>query len=409
MPTFTQFIGRLAAPCLLLISSLYVVLHVNQIAIAYQPLLVYLPYPILIITLGLSQQFNCLRLFLNSLLLLLVYIVIHLGLQAPLAELKPNFYYTNISLLLPLNIGLLALIPERGIRSPFSYGMLFIFLIEFFLLAVLPNNLWVYVSNDVDLMALNPFSHYVLSLAATAFFALSGFILLVLFIKRKDETEACLLICLVANYLMLALFYHPYISSLLVTCCGLCMIYSVFIGSHNMAFRDELSCLRNRRSFNDALRSLSKRYVIATIDIDHFKKFNDKYGHEVGDDVLKLVASHIDRVEGGGVAYRYGGEEFCVIFRGMNIAEAFPFLDQLRESIASYKMTIRNQRDRPSSKQEGARQRGSVAKEKTVSVSVSIGVAAYEGRSSSPEEVLKASDQALYKAKKQGRNCVIAV
>ena len=53
---------------------------------------------------------------------------------------------------------------------------------------------------------------------------------------------------------------------------------------------------------------------MAMIDVDHFKKFNDTHGHDIGDQVLKLVAARLAQVEGGGIAYRYGGEEFAVLF-----------------------------------------------------------------------------------------------
>lgn len=77
-------------------------------------------------------------------------------------------------------------------------------------------------------------------------------------------------------------------------------------------------------------------------DVDHFKKFNDTWGHEVGDDVLKMVARHFDRVGGGGTAYRYGGEEFGVVFPGKTLAHCRPYLDELRQAIADYQLVLRN-------------------------------------------------------------------
>ncbi len=64
------------------------------------------------------------------------------------------------------------------------------------------------------------------------------------------------------------------------------------------------------------MRRLGPTYVIAMMDIDHFKKFNDTCGHHAGDEVLKVVAKHIGRVGAGGLAYRCGGEEFTVLFPG---------------------------------------------------------------------------------------------
>ena len=70
-----------------------------------------------------------------------------------------------------------------------------------------------------------------------------------------------------------------------------------------------------RRMVDMALEDLGRRYCAAMVDVDHFKRFNDKHGHEVGDQVLKMVARCLSRVPGGR-AYRYGGEEFAVLFPG---------------------------------------------------------------------------------------------
>ena len=81
-------------------------------------------------------------------------------------------------------------------------------------------------------------------------------------------------------------------------------------------------------------------------DVDHFKNFNDTHGHDIGDQVLKLVAARLAEVEGGGRAFRYGGEEFCVIFDGRTAAQALPHLEAIRASIEDYQMAIRSE-ERP--------------------------------------------------------------
>lgn len=63
---------------------------------------------------------------------------------------------------------------------------------------------------------------------------------------------------------------------------------------------------------------LQPRYVIAMLDVDRFKKFNDSYGHDAGDNVLKIVATQLAAIKGGGTAYRYGGEEFCIVGLSVN-------------------------------------------------------------------------------------------
>ena len=176
--------------------------------------------------------------------------------------------------------------------------------------------------------------------------------------------------------------------------------------AYQMAFRDELTGLPGRRALNERMQRLGRNYVLAMSDVDHFKKFNDTHGHDVGDQVLRLVASKLSKISGGGRAYRYGGEEFALVFAGKTLEECMPHLEVIRESIASYSIQLRNQENRPQDDQQG-RQRRSGSGASAVSVTVSIGVAErVEQRT--PEEVLKSADQALYSAKGAGRNCVMA-
>jgi diguanylate cyclase (GGDEF)-like protein len=81
------------------------------------------------------------------------------------------------------------------------------------------------------------------------------------------------------------------------------------------------------------LLSLDQQYAIAIVDIDHFKKFNDTYGHDVGDQVLCMVAKRLSQVGGDGQAFRCGGEEFAIIFRNISAPEAFEHIETLRQII----------------------------------------------------------------------------
>jgi diguanylate cyclase (GGDEF)-like protein len=173
-----------------------------------------------------------------------------------------------------------------------------------------------------------------------------------------------------------------------------------------MAFRDELTGLPGRRALNERMQRLGRNYVLAMTDVDHFKKFNDTHGHDVGDQVLRLVASKLSKVSGGGRAYRYGGEEFALVFAGKTIEECMPHLEVIRGVIAAYNIQLRNP-DRPQDDLQG-RQRRAGSAATSVSVTVSIGVCERLPEQRTPEEVLKAADQALYAAKGAGRNCVVS-
>src|SRR5207302_1408861 len=82
--------------------------------------------------------------------------------------------------------------------------------------------------------------------------------------------------------------------------------------SYHMAYQDSLTGLPARRALNEALLRLGGHYSVAMIDVDHFKRINDRHGHDVGDQVLRIIAAKLAQVPGGGKAYRYGGEEFAV-------------------------------------------------------------------------------------------------
>ena len=153
------------------------------------------------------------------------------------------------------------------------------------------------------------------------------------------------------------------------------------------------------------MRGLGPTFVIAMADVDHFKSFNDNHGHSIGDQVLKLVAARLAQVSGDGAAFRYGGEEFAVLFPGRSLAEARPHLEQARASIEAYKMAIRGP-DRPIDPQTGSALRYSRPPTKLLSVTISIGLAERTAHDTTPAMVIAAADQALYRAKRSGRNRV---
>jgi GGDEF domain-containing protein len=193
--------------------------------------------------------------------------------------------------------------------------------------------------------------------------------------------------------------------ALFMGACGLILVAALVEESHQLAFRDQLTGLPGRRALEERLRSLDGSYAIAMVDVDHFKKFNDTHGHDIGDQVLKLVARRLAEVGAGGTAYRYGGEEFSVLFPHAGVAQAQPALEAIRDSIEKYRMAVRGP-DRPKKGDEGIKRRGDAAPEKVLSVTVSIGVASPAGEVGTPQQVIKAADAALYRAKQAGRNRV---
>jgi len=185
----------------------------------------------------------------------------------------------------------------------------------------------------------------------------------------------------------------------------LILVTAVAHEAYQMAFHDELTGLPGRRALNERLLRLGRQYVIAMTDVDHFKRFNDTHGHDVGDQVLRVVASQLRKVGGGGRAYRYGGEEFVVVFPGKTLDACLPHLEELREGIEAYVLKLRDQDKRPKDDQIGRQSRKRQGA-RNVSVTISIGVAERQVAQRTSDEVLKAADKALYSAKSAGRNCV---
>lgn len=240
--------------------------------------------------------------------------------------------------------------------------------------------------------------------AGLASFAIAALALAFCVARRRRPIEAALLGTLAASFAALtetgaARAYDLAVAGLIL---GLSLVESAFF----LAFEDGLTGLPARRALEETLRHLGRAYSIAMVDLDHFKKFNDRHGHEVGDQVLQMVAAKLSRVGGGGKAFRYGGEEFSVVFAGKRTAEAERHLEALRRSVAETPFEVRSP-SRPNKKpRKPRRTSGGASKSKALRVTVSIGLAERNARNSQPDDVMKAADKALYRSKKAGRNRV---
>jgi diguanylate cyclase (GGDEF)-like protein len=193
------------------------------------------------------------------------------------------------------------------------------------------------------------------------------------------------------------------------TILALLLTGGLLIESRQMAFRDQLTEIPSRMALQQYIGTLGSRYVVVMADIDHFKKFNDTHGHDIGDQVLRLVAKKIHDVSGGGKAFRYGGEEFTIVFTDKGVHQVMPFVEQVRTSIEHYPLILRSKnrpKKKPNKEAKSTHKKPSV--EKKVYVTASFGVAQVEQKSQTFEHVMKQADNALYKAKKAGRNCVKA-
>ena len=304
--------------------------------------------------------------------------------------------YTLLVVLVPLNVFLSMLRAERGARYRASYAWLLLIaaegvLVYFIAKTTFDLSHWSLKSPPIPLVGRVAFAA---ACAAAVWRAWPDY----------KPLPIGLIAALVGFYIAQNWIDAPGIYAAFMTAAGLILLGSLLQESHQLAFRDPLTGLPGRRALEERLRALGGHYAIAMVDVDHFKKFNDTHGHDIGDQVLKLVGGRLSQAAKGGVAYRYGGEEFSVLFSGASLDEAARELEEIRGAIEGYKMAVRAP-GRPKKTDVGAKRRGEGGSEKMLSVTVSIGVAGPKN-GATPQHVIKAADEALYRAKQAGRNRV---
>ncbi|NRB38980.1 MAG: GGDEF domain-containing protein [Pseudomonadales bacterium] len=369
----------------------------------------------------LSLQFNRSRLSyallfigFNALLLLADDLPASLpGLRAALSQISSD-QRLNLQLLFSLNLFIFSGFKDRGFFSIHSIIRLSFLALQLAALSLLPLPL---IENTLAPLAAN----LPTSISQSHLFQQTPLILLASFtlmlclqslslVIRKSSLD----ITFIALHCILISFHMRPDSGifipLLMIVAAIIIISSILMDSHAMAYRDELTGLPSRRALTQLQLSLGRKYTIAMLDIDFFKKFNDTHGHDIGDEVLKMVASQIGKVGGGGRAFRYGGEEFTVVFPGKDPEHALEHCEALRENIQNYAMALRTpQRPQKSIKNRpnNAKRSKNTRKMQSLSVTISIGLAQRDGTLKTPVQVMKGADQALYRAKKKCRNCVM--
>jgi diguanylate cyclase (GGDEF)-like protein len=350
------------------------------------------PYALLVSCVALAWWFNRGRSFVIAASLL--------GAFAAWNTWNTKTMYTTIVVLVPLNAVLAMLAPERGARYRAAYGWLVLLAAEALLAAWIGTRGAAFAVDDWWMLR-SPPTPVVGRLAFGVAFACAVWRAWPDFKPIPVGNAAAIAaFFLAAEWAQSAGAYAVFMGAT-----GVLLIAALLQESHQLAFRDQLTGLPARRALEERMRSLGERYAIGMVDVDHFKQFNDTHGHDVGDQVLRLVGGRLAQVDGGGIAFRYGGEEFSVLFPGITIAEAERALEQIRDSVETYRMAVRGT-DRPKQPEKGTKRRGEGTVQKVLSVTVSIGVAEPSDQHATPRAVLKAADEALYRAKKGGRNRV---
>ncbi len=358
--------------------------------------IIFLPIVLSLLVISLSIHFNRSQVFFYAILVVMANIV--LGLELAETELS----YALVSALLPLLLLLITVLPDRGIISlrAIPAHALLILAILFSMMVTNTSPEWLTHILLTDWLP-NRYFDWTQQSQTVLFISVSVSItmLILYFLRPSPNMSAGLGIVII---LITQLHFgdtnrslNVFSSMALIMC-----LYAILQESWRMAYLDELTELPARRALRENFQKISGTYTVAMVDVDHFKKFNDTYGHDTGDAVLRMIATKLNKVTGGGSSYRYGGEEFSVIFTGKNTEEAQQHLETLRQTIANTPFVINRASRRKSDKKVKHR------KNKSVNVTVSIGVADSKNNVSSPWDVLKLSDKALYRAKAKGRNRV---
>jgi diguanylate cyclase (GGDEF)-like protein len=386
----------------------------------------------------LAWRFNSSRVLFSLLVLLLAHRAVNFfsagQIQAGSPHTGPGRTAVALAaLLIPLNFIVFAAMRERGLTiagiAP-RFGLLFLESVVFAVLCR-PEN--------------SPASSRPSAPAIPLWILLSFAAAIALFIRRFFQTrkpiEPGFVWSVAAVFLWLEFAPVGKMSDAYVATAALILAASLIETSYVLAYHDELTGIRGRRAFNESLLSLDQQYAIAIVDIDHFKKFNDTYGHDVGDQVLCMVAKKLSEVGGNGQAFRCGGEEFAIVFPNTSAKEAFEHLQALRQIIEKSTFHVRGsdrraekaaeragggksnlendlragtpdrrkRRDSPRRDSRPLLSSGAKLRENEpdhLSVTVSIGVSEPSTRYRQPDQVIQSADQALYRAKHKGRNRV---
>ncbi|MGS0725454.1 GGDEF domain-containing protein, partial [Shewanella sp. 0m-11] len=377
----------------IVITFLYIVVT-QQLAFVWQewlPRANELPYYLLCISALLALQFNCCRLSYLSLLLLIYYSIESNASWSPELALLNRQQTLLVGTLI---ITFFAIIKDKPLFSLYFFkvvlgvGLCFILTLA-----------WSAIITSLGSFSTKPLVNILMS--AYLPIGIACLVLSVFTVWRATGVDSAIMVTL---FIWLFHFYLPneLPLSILLSILAITYLISLLVRSYDLVYRDELTGVGSRRALNTMAASLSKHYSLAMVDIDHFKKFNDTYGHDVGDQVLRLVAMKLSQVKGGGKVFRYGGEEFTIVFANKDIELVLPHLEAIKQKISHYNIVLRNHKRKTKTKSDRETNNN---QHPVVNITVSIGVAQQCGDTSF-ELTLKQADTALYKAKNNGRNQV---
>ena len=382
------------------------------------------PIAVLVIGTAIALWFNRGRAFIALISLLVAFIAYLISSGFGQDDFPVRAVRTIAAIFVPANILFVLLLPERGIVYFRNYRWLLLGVVEVLITA------WIATAGHTALSGTAwhaALSHWLLRAEPTPLLGrlfLAAAFTLALFraLEQRSPIDVGMVGALVAFFFACEWPEQAAVYGVFVFAAGAMLLLAVLQESHRMAFRDELTSLPSRRALQEKLVALGPAYTIAMVDVDHFKKFNDTHGHDIGDQVLKMIGARLAEIDGGGKAFRYGGEEFAILFPDKKVEEALPHLETLRQNIEDYRMSVRTEQQRRSEARQNNDRRTKTRSAFTLdypqapplrsnrpellSVTVSIGAAQRTELLNKPDAVIRSADEALYRAKGGGRNRV---
>ena len=394
--------GAILLAAVLLLDSGWLPLSASSVTFFY--------YAVFIAAAFLAWRFHYTRILFSVIVLVLAHHALVFFAQGRIVSSGPGqVAFEAVALLVPLNFIFLTFFPEKHSEGLILFWFLSLLFFESVFVAIVsrpnqPDPAFLHFS-------LNPTYHSRIPQPALVFLVAALGLLAVRMVQHRRTTESGMFWSLAAVWLGLQSGGIGVKGTAFFGIAGLALASSIIENSYSLAYQDELTRLPSRRAFNDALLRLKHPYTIAAVDIDHFKSVNDTYGHDTGDHVLRLVGSRLDRVSGGGQAFRVGGEEFTVLFPNRSAKDVIDHLELLRMNIENASFRFRSGKERrklsrttdrraPAAKRTVPRQPPGA---QSLSVTVSIGLAESQPKKG-VEDVIEQADKALYRAKQGGRN-----
>ncbi len=220
-----------------------------------------------------------------------------------------------------------------------------------------------------------------------------------LFHKKRTLLDTAFIGVFSTSFISFYFIYERNIPTIFFLAATTTILFSLLQISHRMAFLDELTNVPGRRALTNALRQFERHpYTLSIMDIDFFKRLNDSYGHEVGDQGLRMISARLSQYAKSGHIYRYGGEEFVLLFPYKHLEEVLDEIEETRALISNSDFFLR-----APSHNGYSQENEKYPYLASIKITLSAGVAEKVGNESS-DFVLNMADQALYKAKKTGRN-----